>query len=63
MVYRMEYLLRIEAEGPDYLRVPLGSSSGPFATRDYLASPSKRLRWTASAPSSIAATLQLLDIR
>jgi hypothetical protein len=35
MVYRMEYSLHIEAEGPDYLRVSLGASSGPLATRDY----------------------------
>ena len=35
MVYRMVYSLRIEAEGPDYLRVSLRASSGPLATRDY----------------------------
>jgi len=35
MVYRMVYSLRIEAEGPDYLRLSLRASSGPLATRDY----------------------------
>lgn len=35
MVYRMEYSLRVEVEGPEYLRILLQASSGPLATRDY----------------------------